>query len=109
MVENNIIHHQQQRWYQDNRPEMAYQIGDLVLWHKGPVLARSGRKFRNRWFGPYVVIRALPNNVVELESTNGEPIGKPINVNRLKPYRSPDFSGVPTMSTAGETESIKAA
>ncbi|KAL2610318.1 hypothetical protein R1flu_028891 [Riccia fluitans] len=36
---NNIIHYQQQqqRSYQDNRPEMQYHVGDLVLWYKGPV------------------------------------------------------------------------
>ncbi|KAL2633370.1 hypothetical protein R1flu_004849 [Riccia fluitans] len=38
-AENNIIHYQQQqhRSYQDNRPEMQYHVGDLVLWYKGPV------------------------------------------------------------------------
>ncbi|KAL2635385.1 hypothetical protein R1flu_006864 [Riccia fluitans] len=42
-AENNIIHYQQQqqRSYQDNRPEMQYRVGDLVLWYKGPVPARS--------------------------------------------------------------------
>ncbi|KAL2607830.1 hypothetical protein R1flu_026403 [Riccia fluitans] len=67
-AENNIIRHQQQqqRWYQDNCPEMQYQGGDLVLWYKGPVPARSGGKFRNRWFSPYVVTRVTPNNVAPL-------------------------------------------
>ncbi|KAL2634749.1 hypothetical protein R1flu_006228 [Riccia fluitans] len=38
-AENNIIHYQQQqqRSYQNNRPEMQYHVGDLILWYKGPV------------------------------------------------------------------------
>ncbi|KAL2610725.1 hypothetical protein R1flu_029298 [Riccia fluitans] len=67
---------------------------DLVLWYKGPVPARSGGKFRNRWFGPYVVSRVMPNNVVALETLDGEPLGKPVNVNRVKPYKSPDLPDV---------------
>ncbi|KAL2630757.1 hypothetical protein R1flu_015443 [Riccia fluitans] len=49
-AENNIIHYQQQqqRSYQGNRPKMQYHVGDLVLWYKGPVPARSGGKFQNR-------------------------------------------------------------
>ncbi|KAL2644441.1 hypothetical protein R1flu_012028 [Riccia fluitans] len=56
--------------------------------------ARSGGKFRNRWFGPYVVFRVMPNNVVALETLDGEPLGQPVNVNRLKPYKSADLPGV---------------
>ncbi|KAL2644660.1 hypothetical protein R1flu_012247 [Riccia fluitans] len=81
---------------------MQYQVGDLVLWYKGPVPARSGGKFRNRWFGPYVVTRVTPNNVVALEDPDGEPVGKHVNVNRLKPYKAPELSVVP-MTTPFET------
>ncbi|KAL2623020.1 hypothetical protein R1flu_003225 [Riccia fluitans] len=75
-VENNIIHYQQQqqRWYQDNLLEIEYHVGDLVLWYKGPILAHSGGKFQNRWFGPYVVTRVTPNNVVALQTLDGEPL-----------------------------------
>ncbi|KAL2649574.1 hypothetical protein R1flu_017702 [Riccia fluitans] len=95
-AENNIIHsqQQQQRAYQDNHPEMQYHVGDLVLWYKGPVPARSGGKFQNRWFGPYVVSRVTPNNVVALETLDGEPLGQPVNDNQLKPYKSIDLPGV---------------
>ncbi|KAL2654126.1 hypothetical protein R1flu_022254 [Riccia fluitans] len=105
-VENNIIHHQQQQqhWYQDNRPEMQYHIGDLVLWYKGPVSTRSGGKFRNRWFGPYVVTRMTPNNVVALETRDRKPFGKPVNVNQLKPYRSPYLPGVPLLPSSGSDQ-----
>ncbi|KAL2624311.1 hypothetical protein R1flu_008556 [Riccia fluitans] len=46
-AENNIINHQQQqqRWNQDKRLELQYQIGDLVLWYKGLVSAHSEGKF----------------------------------------------------------------
>ncbi|KAL2631943.1 hypothetical protein R1flu_016629 [Riccia fluitans] len=99
LAENNIIHHQQQqqRWYQGSRPEQTYQVGDLVLWYKGPVPARSGGKFWNQWFGPLSIARVAPNNVVYLEHPDGELVGKPINVNRLKPYWSPDLPTVPVV------------
>ncbi|KAL2652943.1 hypothetical protein R1flu_021071 [Riccia fluitans] len=105
-AENNIIHYQQQqqRSYQDNRPEMQYHVGDLVLWYKGPVPARSGGKFRNRWFGPYVVSRVTPNNVMALKTLDGEPPGKPVNVNRVKPYKSPDLPGVPLSPSSGRDQ-----
>ncbi|KAL2634567.1 hypothetical protein R1flu_006046 [Riccia fluitans] len=61
----------------------------------------SGGKFRKTWFGPYVIIRAMKDNVIELENPDGEPIGKLVNVNRLKPYRSLDLPDVPTMPTPG--------
>ncbi|KAL2620605.1 hypothetical protein R1flu_000810 [Riccia fluitans] len=75
LAENNIICHQQQQqcWYQDNRPEMIYQVGDLVLWYKGPILYAVRWKFRNRWFGPDTLLCGCThNNVVELENTSME-------------------------------------
>ncbi|KAL2634646.1 hypothetical protein R1flu_006125 [Riccia fluitans] len=86
---------------------MQYHVGDLVLWYKGPVPARSGEKFRNRWFGPHVVTRMMPNNVIALETPDGEPLGKPINVNRLKPYRSPDLPGVLLLPSSGSDQDPK--
>ncbi|KAL2609075.1 hypothetical protein R1flu_027648 [Riccia fluitans] len=71
-----------------------------VLWYKGPVLARSEAKFQDRWFHPYIVTRMTQNNVIALDHTDGEPVGKLVNVNWLKPYRSPDLPGVPTPSTS---------
>ncbi|KAL2624023.1 hypothetical protein R1flu_008268 [Riccia fluitans] len=102
-AENNIIRQQQQqpRWYQDNCLEMQYQVGDLVLWYKRLIPAYSGGKFQTRWFGPYVITRIMQNNVIVLENPNGEPVGKPININRLKLYRSPDLPNVPTTTTSG--------
>ncbi|KAL2628582.1 hypothetical protein R1flu_013268 [Riccia fluitans] len=108
-AENNIIHYhqQQQRSYQDNRPEMQYHVGDLVLWYKGPVPTRSDGKFWNQWFGPYVVSRVTPNNVVALETLDGEPLGKLVNVNRVKPYKSPDLPGVPLSPSSGRDQDLE--
>ncbi|KAL2628573.1 hypothetical protein R1flu_013259 [Riccia fluitans] len=83
---------------------MQYHVGDLVLWYKGPVPARSGGKFRNRWFGPYMVSRVTPNNVVALETLDSEPLRQPINVNRLKPYKSADLPGVPLSPSSGRDQ-----
>ncbi|KAL2645519.1 hypothetical protein R1flu_013106 [Riccia fluitans] len=83
---------------------MQYHVGDLVLWYKSPVSAHSGGKFRNRWFGPYVLSRVTPNNVVALETVDGEPLGKPVNVNRVKPYKSPDLPGVPLSPSSGHDQ-----
>ncbi|KAL2635622.1 hypothetical protein R1flu_007101 [Riccia fluitans] len=83
---------------------MQYHVGDLVLWYKGPVPARSAGEFQNRWFGPYVVTQVTPNNVVALETLDGEPLGKPININRLKPYKSSDLPGVPLSPSSGSDQ-----
>ncbi|KAL2607424.1 hypothetical protein R1flu_025997 [Riccia fluitans] len=105
-AENNIIHYQQQqqRSYQDNRLEMQYHVGDLVLWYKGPVPAWSGWEISEPVLGPYMVSRATPNNVVALETLDGEPLEQPVNVNRLKPYKSADLPGVPLSPPSGRDQ-----
>ncbi|KAL2635044.1 hypothetical protein R1flu_006523 [Riccia fluitans] len=79
---------------------MFFQVDDLVLWYKGPMLAQSSGKFRSRWFGPYIIFQATQNNVIELETPDDEPVGKLVNVNQLKFYRSPDTPKVLAMSTS---------
>ncbi|KAL2653833.1 hypothetical protein R1flu_021961 [Riccia fluitans] len=70
----------------------------------GPVPARSGDKFQTLWFGPYVITRVTPNNVIVLENPDGELVGKPVNVNWLKPYQSLDLRDVLTTPASGGDE-----
>jgi hypothetical protein len=69
-----------------------YEVGDEVLVHKTALLKQWSGKLSPRWKGPFVVQEALPGDTYRLEELiNGKWVphykGRPVNHNRLKPYK----------------------
>lgn len=67
------------------------------------------KKFRIRWSGPYEIKEIYDNNTVDVNTLQGEPIGR-VNIKNIKPYHEPLEAksyvleiGDTTNSSQGET------
>ena len=80
------IQQQQPKWFQGKATEKVFNEGDLVLWHPKGQHMKPG-KLTYRWFGPYRVQYALPNNAVLLVALRHfDKNAVIINSNKLKNY-----------------------
>jgi hypothetical protein len=68
--------------------EKQFSLGDYALWFPKGNKSHLG-KFTRKWFGPYKVQYAFPNNImllVTIEKFETNPML--VNVNKLKPYNT---------------------
>jgi hypothetical protein len=78
---------QRAEWHRRRTKLLTYQPGDWVLKLRNQKdKEQSTGKFKTGWKGPYRIGRVFENGTVLLEK-DGAIEGKPINGNRLRPYR----------------------
>ena len=79
---------QRAEWHHRQTKLQTYQPGDWVLKlrNRKDKSEQSTGKFKTVWKGPYRINRVFENGTVLLEE-DGAIKGKPINGNRLRPYR----------------------
>ena len=77
----------------DGKQPAPFQAGDLVLVSKAAFRVHSSsstsdlKKFDDRWFGPYAVLRVINPNAYEIDLPSSFRQHKVINVGFLHPYR----------------------
>ncbi|KZR97427.1 Uncharacterized protein APZ42_007712 [Daphnia magna] len=76
----------QKKYYDDGTKSVKYNPGDLVLLKAPP----QARKFRNRWNGPFKIIRGFSEITYEIQNITNEKQKSIVPCNRLKPYIARD-------------------
>ena len=69
----------------------CFQEGELVLKKDFTRKKRKGGKFGERFLGPYVIQKALPNGTYQLTSEDGKCVVRATGAH-LKPYNKPSLS-----------------
>ena len=67
-----------------SNPEI--RVDDMVLMKNNKRIDRKGRKFSQKWLGPYTVTKISEKGVVTLKNTSGLILNKKYNVANLKHY-----------------------
>ncbi|KAJ9557778.1 hypothetical protein OSB04_012392 [Centaurea solstitialis] len=75
------------KWHDENLKEVkVFKEGDKVLMYQTRFTFSPG-KFKSRWIGPYVVLKAYPSGYVDLMTERGQ---FKVNGHRLKLYNEDD-------------------
>ena len=65
-------------------PMKDIKVGDLVMKYDSRLDSTFQTKFRNKWIGPYKVMKIFPNGTYQLSKLSGEPLG--YRIKRMKKY-----------------------
>ena len=87
----NTIEAQSRMKTQANKHHMEapkYKVGDKVwLSTTNLHLTHASKKLSEHWVGPYVIIKLVSNNAVELKLPQSMKIHPVVNISRIKPYQ----------------------